>query len=172
MRSTSHGIAAVATVLVVLGALGLGVGCRTTPTRFTWGRTPAAGATSTCPDDAVDLTGDRRLPTGDHVRCSYEDAARGQARVSGTVLDGTGPLGNPIEGTEVALVPIDGAGRPGAAAATTRSDPQGGFTLRARVTPGRWAVAAGGALSPPWTWDGRGPWSLEDVHVRVPAPGK
>lgn len=160
-----------ATVLLVLGTVGLGLGCRTTPTQFTWARTPAAGATSTCPDDAVDLTGDH-VPTVDHVRCSYDDAARGQARVTGTVLDAEGALGNPIEGTEVALVPIDATGRPGGAVATTRSDPQGGFTLRARVGPGRWAVAAGGALSPPWTWDGRGPWSLEDVRVRVPAPGE
>lgn len=158
----AHGLA-----LAAVAALGLG--CRGTPTRFTWARTPAAGATSTCPDDAVDL-GDG-IVTSDHVRCSYADAAVGQARVTGTVLeDAAGGLGNAIEGMEVALVPVDSHGRAGAALASARTDPQGGFALRARLRPGRYAVASGGALSAPWTWEGRGPWTLGDVIVRVPLP--
>jgi len=144
--------------------------CRGTPTAFTWGRTPAAGATTTCPEGAVDLTGDRR-PSTDHVRCSYADASFGQATVRGKVLEDAGiGLGNAIEGAEVALVPIDDAGRAGAARATSRTDAQGGFTLRARIGEGRWAVAAGGALSPPWTWTGRGPWDAAGIVVRMLPP--
>lgn len=109
------------------------------------------------------------MPTTDDVRCSYADVAAGQARVSGTVLqDVAVGLGNALEGVEVALVPVDATLRPGAALATTRSDPQGGFTLRARVGHGRYALVAGGVQSQSWEWDGRGPWTLANVVVRVP----
>lgn len=156
--------------LAALGLAALALGCRGAPTQFTWARTPASGATSTCPEGVVDLHGDG-TPTSDQVRCSYADAAAGQARVTGKVLeDVPGGLGNAIEGTEVALVRVDAHGRAGAAVATARTDPQGGFTLRARVGAGSYAVASGGALSSPWTWEGRGPWTLGDVRVRVPVP--
>lgn len=132
-----------------------------------WGRTPAAGATTTCPDDAVDLTGDRTTTT-DHVRCSYADAAMGQARVTGTVLTDAGAaLGNAVEGVDVALVPVDGAGQPGAAIATTRSDAQGHFSLGGRARAGRWMIVVDDARSAAWSWDGKGPWTQTDVRVLV-----
>jgi hypothetical protein len=158
--------------------LGLLLGCRPRPPRapggFTWAHTPAAGGTSTCPDDAVDLTGDR-TPTMDDVRCSYSDAERGTARVDGSVLrDGERGLGKGVEGVEVVLVrlpdPADAADAAPRPFARTRTDAQGSFTLGARVPPGRYELHTAGGASAPWRWEGRGPWARHDLRIFVPPP--
>jgi hypothetical protein len=142
--------------------------CRRTPSRFVWGRTPAAGATSTCPEGTVDFGMERGVTTSDQARCSYADAAMGQARVTGTVLVQTSTvLGDAVEGAEVALVPIDAAGREGAAVARTTTDAQGRFDLGARARAGRWVIAVGDARSFDWTWEGKGPWTKADVRVHL-----
>jgi len=157
------------------GSLALAA-CRGTPGRtpgasrnaFVWARTPAAGATSTCPDDAVDFTGDTRVPSGDHVRCSYADAERGQARIEGKVMrEQAGALAEGVEGVEVVLVQLaeDGSAR---AIARTRTDAQGGFSLAARVSAGSFAVRSAGGASPSWQWDGKGPWRQDELVVFVP----
>jgi hypothetical protein len=165
-----------ALALAVAGSLGL-AGCRTRPSRepgaprknqFLWARTPAAGATTTCPDDVVDLTGDPHQPTSDQVRCSYADGARGQARIEGKVIRGDGSgLGEGVEGVEVELVLIadDGSAR---AIARTRTDAQGGFSLATRVGAGSYVVRSGGISSAPWEWEGKGPWSRPDLVIYVP----
>jgi hypothetical protein len=145
--------------------------CRRTPSRFVWGRTPAAGATSTCPEGTVDYGLERGVTTSDQARCSYADAAMGQARVTGTVLVQTGTvLGDAVEGALVALVPIDADGHDGAPVARTTTDAQGRFNLGARARAGRWVIVVGDARSVDWTWDGKGPWTRTDVRVQV-APG-
>jgi hypothetical protein len=160
----------------VLACLVVLVGCRKREARppggFTWAHTPAAGATQTCPDDAVDLTADR-TPTMDDVRCSYADGAYGQARVDGSVMrDAVGGLGDGVEGVEVVLVRLpDAEGDASSAAravARTRTDAQGSFTLGARVAPGRYQLRAAGAATAPWRWDGRGPWDRHDLRIYVP----
>jgi hypothetical protein len=152
-------------------------GCRTRTTatpgaprknQFVWARTPAAGATSTCPDDVVDLTGNSHQPTSDQVRCSYADGARGQARIEGKVLrDSGGGLGEGVENVEVVLVWLgdDGSARP---IARTRTDAQGGFSLAARVRAGSYAVRSGSRSTQPWEWEGKGPWSRPDLVIYVP----
>lgn len=137
------------------------------PGGFVWGRTPAAGATTTCPDDAVDLTGDRRTPTSDEVRCSYADAGATVASVEGTVLiDEPGGLGRGAEGIEVVLVRIDERGQ-AARVASTQTDAQGGFSLRAKVRGGTFALRAAGTTTPTWQWDRRGPWTRERQLLRI-----
>jgi len=96
----------------------------------------------------------------------------GQARVTGTVLvqpdAGTGAvLGDAVEGAEVALVPIDAAGRDGAPVAHTTTDAQGRFNLGARARAGRWVIVVDDARSVDWMWQGKGPWTHHDVRVQV-----
>lgn len=137
------------------------------PGGFVWGRTPAAGATSTCPDDVVDLTGNRHTPTSDQIRCSYADAGATVASVEGTVLvDEPGGLGRGVEGVEVVLVRMDEGGQ-AARVASTLTDAQGGFSLRAQVRAGSFALRAAGSTTPTWQWDRRGPWKRDAQLLRI-----
>ncbi len=163
-------------MLVTVFAAGA-LGCRTRssrapgaakPRQIVWARTPAVGQSGQCPDDVVDLTGNSHQPTSDQIRCSYADADRGSARIDGTVLrEAGGGLGDAVEGAEVVLVRLgeDGSARP---VARTRTDAQGSFTLAARIAPGSYALRSGAASSPPWTWDGKGPWRRSDLRIYVP----
>lgn len=137
------------------------------PTQMTWARTPAAGRPASCPDDAVDLTGDH-LPVGDHLRCSYADAERGVLRVQGTVLPAAGgALARGLADTRVTLVRMGDAGASVELAHTT-SDAQGRFSLQTRAAAGEYRLVAGGGGSPPLVLEGRGPWTHEDLRVLVP----
>ncbi|HWB76083.1 MAG TPA: hypothetical protein VG755_14035 [Nannocystaceae bacterium] len=158
--------------LAVVGSLGCDKRSTRPPgaprkNQFVWARTPAAGATGTCPDDVVDLTGNAHQPTSDQIRCSYADGARGQARIEGKVLRGDGSgLGEGVEGVEVELVLVgeDGSAR---TIATTRTDAQGGFSLATRVMAGSYVVRSAGGSSMPWEWEGKGPWSRPDLVIYV-----
>ncbi len=165
-------------MLVALGA------CRGRPHRplhVTWARTPAYGTPSSCPDDAVDLTGDR-IPTTTRTRCSYADDAAGQLVVAGTVLaERDGGLAEPVRDAEVELVLLDPAGVPVRTLGRTHTDAQGGFSIRTQTRLPIRATVSGtgegeGALqvrsaagrSQPVRWKGRGPWRFDDVRVLQP----
>jgi hypothetical protein len=109
------------------------------------------------------------MPTSDAVRCSYADAGAAVARVDGTVLvDAPGGLGRGAEGVEVVLLRFDEGGRT-ARVASTHTDAQGGFSLRAQVRPGTFALRAAGITTPPWQWDRRGPWTRDAQTLRIAA---
>src|SRR5688572_9875880 len=106
-------------------------GCRAgvRPARLAWARQPAVGRSPTCPEGAVDPSGDGTLPGPLDLRCSYRDALGGNViQVHGKVFQvAKGPVPTELEGAVVLLrSERDREAKPLSSAVT---DAQGGFSM-------------------------------------------
>jgi hypothetical protein len=139
-----------------------------------WVSQPAAGRPASCPDDAVDPTGDRNSPMA--ARCSYADSPGARTLlVQGKVVrEVPGSLAEPLGDVEVSLHRVDGgrdaqldAAALGPAIARARTDHGGGFSLRVRAAAGNYVVVALGSTTRPFALAG-GSASPPRVVVLVP----
>jgi hypothetical protein len=162
------GAHALALALVCCVAAWLG-GCA--KQRLVWVSQPAAGRPASCPDDAVDPTGDRNSPIA--ARCSYADTPGADTLlVQGKVVrEVPGSLAEGVADVEVSLHRAGESddGSLGPALARARTDPQGNFGLRVRAAAGHYVVVALGSATQPFALAG-GRAAPPRVVVLVPDP--